>query len=158
VFDQSSSICSVSYDGIIWYQLPAGQFSPIDVKRAHCPNGLSTIDAPPRPTWAIPHGQTQTRFVATSLQQAHFMPGGMQSIEAVARQNKLSASWMAVAIDFINGAGDLYSLYHQNNADDIEGASTPRLIHYLKGKFSWYVPTVSVEGAGHERNIPGLLA
>ncbi len=86
------------------------------------------------------------------------MSGGMQSIEAVARQNDLSVSWMAVAISFINGAGDLYSLYHQNNADDIEGASSPRLIRYLNSKFAWYVPTVSVEGAGHERNIPGLLA
>jgi hypothetical protein len=158
VFDQSSSTCSVSYEGAIWYQLPAGQFSPIDVKQAHCPNGLSTIDAPPRPSWAIPHGQTQTRFVATSLQQAHFISGGMQSIEAAARQNKLAVSWMAVAIAFVAGAGDLYGLYHHDNGDDIEGSSTPRLVHYLERNFSWYVPTVSVEGAGHERNIPGLLA
>jgi hypothetical protein len=158
VFDQSSSACSVSYEGAIWYQVPAGQFSPIDVKQAHCPNGLSTVNAPPRPSWAIPHGQTQTRFVATSLQQAHFISGGMQSIEADARQNNLAVSWMAVAISFVAGVGDLYDLYHQNNGDDLEGASSPRLIHYLKRNFSWYVPTVSVEGAGHERNIPGLLA
>jgi hypothetical protein len=158
VFDQSSSTCAVSYEGEIWYQLPAGQFSPIDVKRAHCPNSLSTINAPPRPSWAIPHGQTQTRFVATSLQQARFISGGMQSIEAAARQSELPVSWMAVAIDFVDGAGDLYNLYHQDNGDDIEGASSPRLIHYLKRRFSWYVPTVSVEGAGHERNISGLLA
>jgi len=158
VFDQSSSTCSVSYDGIIWYQVPAGQFSPIDVKQARCSNSLSTIDEPPRPTWALPHGQTQARFVATSLQQAHFISGGMQSIEADARQNNLAVSWMAVAVTFVTGAGDLYSLYHQNNGDDIEGASSPRLIHYLKRNFPWYVPTVSVEGAGHERNIPGLLA
>jgi hypothetical protein len=158
VFDQSSSTCSVSYDGVIWYQVPAGQFSPIDVKQTQCPNTLSTIDAPPRPSWAIPHGQTQTRFVATSLQQARFISGGMQSIEAAARQNKLAVSWMAVAISFVTGVGDLYNLYHQNNGDDIEGASSPRLIRYLKRHFSWYVPTVSVEGAGHERNISGLLA
>lgn len=158
MFDQSSSTCSVSYDGIIWYELPAGQFSPIDVKQARCPNGLSTINEPPRPSWAIPHGQTQTRFVATSLEQAHFISGGMQSIEAAARQNSLSVSWMAVAISFVSGAGNLYDLYHQNNGDDIEGASSPRLIRYLKNNFSWYVPTVSVEGAGHERNISRLLA
>src|SRR5271165_6046695 len=60
VFDQSSSTCAVSYEGSIWYQLPAGQFSPIDVRQAHCPNSLSTVGAPPRPSWAIPHGQTQT--------------------------------------------------------------------------------------------------
>ncbi|MFY9720467.1 MAG: hypothetical protein WAK16_12580 [Candidatus Cybelea sp.] len=158
VFDQGSSTCSVSYEGVIWYQLPAGQFSPIDVKQAHCQNSLSTINAPPRPSWAIPHGQTQTRFVATSLQQAHFISGGMQSIEAAARQNKLAVSWMAVAINFVNGAGDLYSVYHKENGDDIEGSSSPRLIDYLTRNFPWYVPTVSVEGAGHERNIAGLLA
>ena len=158
VFDQTSSTCSVSYDGIIWYRLPAGQFSPIDVKQAHCPNGLFTIETPPRPSWAIPHGQTQTRFVATSLQQAHFVSGGMQSIEAAARQNTLSVSWMAVAIPFVSGAGDLYNLYHRDNGDDIEGSSYAPLIHYLKRTFAWYVPTVSVEGAGHERNISRLLA
>lgn len=158
VYDQSSTTCSVSYDGVIWYQIPAGQFSPIDVKQTQCSNSLSTIDAPPRPSWAIPHGQTQTRFVATSLQQAHFISGGMQSIEAAARQNNVAVSWMAVAISFVSAAGDLYSQYHQNNGDDIEGASSPRLIRYLKRNFSWYVPTVSVEGAGHERNISGLQA
>lgn len=158
VFDQSSSPCDVSYEGVIWYRLPAGQFSPIDVRRTRCSNGLSTIDAPPRPVWAIPQGRTQTRFVATSLQQAHFVSGGMQSIESDARQSGLSVSWMAAAIDYVSGAGDLYALYHEKNADDIEGASYPLLIRYLKSKFSWYVPTVSVEGAGHERNIAGLLA
>ena len=105
VYDQSSTTCSVSYDGVIWYQIPAGQFSPIDVKQTQCANSLSTIDAPPRPSWAIPHGQTQTRFVATSLQQAHFISGGMQSIEAAARQNNLSVSWMAVAISFVAPLG-----------------------------------------------------
>ena len=158
VLDQSSTTCSVSYEGIIWYRLPAGQFSPIDVKHAQCSNSLSTNNAPPRPRWAIPRGPTQTRFVATSLQQAHFVSGGMQSIEADARQNGLPVSWMAAAIDFVSEAGELYDLYHQKNGDDIEGASYPLLIHYLKSKFAWYVPTVSVEGAGHERNIGGLLA
>jgi hypothetical protein len=158
VYDESTATCSVSYEGVIWYRIPAGQFSPIDVRHARCPNGLSTIGAPPRPSWAIPRGRTQTRFVATSLQQAHFVSGGMQSIEADARQNQLSVSWMAAAIDYVAGAGDLYDLYHEKNGDDIEGASYPLLIHYLKRKFSWYVPTVSVEGAGHERNIAGLLA
>ncbi len=157
MYDQSSSPCSVSYDGLIWYQVPAGQFSPIDVRHAHC-SGLSTIGAPPRPGWAIPRGETQTRFVATSLQQAHYVPGGMQSIEADARQNKLSVSWMAVALSYVTAVGDLYNVYHQKNGDDIEGTSYRPLIKYLKDHFSWYVPTVSVEGAGHERNIHGLLA
>lgn len=156
VFDQSSSPCSVSYDGVIWYQVPAGQFSPIDVKRSHCPS-LSTIDAPPRPSWAIPGGQTQTRFVATSLQQTHYLAGGMQSIEADARQNGLPVSWMAVSRTFVDSAGDLYNQYHRDNGDDIEGSSFPPLIRDLEHRFSWYVPTVSVEGAGHERNISGLL-
>ena len=158
VFDQSSARCSVSYDGLIWYEVPAGQFSPIDVKKARCPNGLTTIAGPPRPTWAIPRGATQTRFVATSLQQAHYVPGGMQSIEADARQNDLSVSWMAAAIGYVSGAADLYELYHQKNSDDIESASYPLLVDYIKDKFPWYVPTVSVEGAGRERNISGLLA
>lgn len=82
----------------------------------------------------------------------------MQSIEAAAQHNNLPVSWMAGAIGFVNGAGDLYDLYHQKNGDDIEGDSYPLLIRFLKQKFSWYVPTVSVEGAGHERNISGLLA
>lgn len=158
VFDHGSSACRVSYDGVIWYQLPAGQFSPIDVRQSDCPNGLTTVDAPPRPSWAIPRAQTQTRFVATSLQQARFVPGGMQSIEEVAEQNKIPVSWMAVAIRFVSAVGDLYSLYHQNNGDDIQGSSSPRLANYLKRNFSWYVPTVSVEGAGRERNIPRLMA
>src|SRR5579871_352638 len=158
VFDQSSAPCSVSYDGVIWYRVPAGTFSPIDVKHARCATGLSAIDAPPLPAWAIPDGPTQTRFVATSLQQAHYVAGGMQSIEADARRNDLPVSWMAVALSYVTAVGDLYGLYHRQNGDDIEGTSYRPLIQYLKEKFSWYVPTVSVEGAGHERNIAGLLA
>ncbi len=158
VFDQSSTPCSVSYDGVIWYQIPAGSFSPIDVKHARCSAGLSAIEAPPRPSWAIPRGATQTRFVATSLQQLHYVPGGMQSIEADARRNDLSVSWMAVALSYVTAVGDLYDLYHDHNGDDIEGTSYRPLIQYMKKSLAWYVPTVSVEGAGHERNIAGLLA
>lgn len=158
MFDQSVAACSVSYDGVIWYQVPAGEFSPIDVRRAHCSNGLSTIDSPPRPSWAIPHGQTQTRFVATSLQQGLYVPGGMQSIEADARKNALPVSWMTVGFGYVTGVGDLYDVYHHKNGDDIEARSLPSLVDYLQDHFSWYVPTVSVEGAGHERNIQGLLA
>ena len=40
VFDQSTSRCAVSYDGLLWYTVPAGSFSPIDDPsfevRGHC--------------------------------------------------------------------------------------------------------------------------
>lgn len=158
MFDRSSSTCKVSYDGQIWYQVPVGEFSPIDVRHASCSNSLSTVNTPPRPRWAIPQGLTQTRFVATSLQQANYRLGGMKSIEAAARQNNVPVSWMATAISFVAAVGDLYDLDHQKNGDDIESTSHRALIDYLKQHFSWYVPTVSVEGAGHERRISQLLA
>jgi hypothetical protein len=65
---------------------------------------------------------------------------------------------MVVAMGFVTQVGDLYNEYHQRNGDDIESTSYRPLIHYLKQHFSWYVPAVSVEGAGHERNIPRLLS
>ena len=52
----------------------------------------------------------------------------------------------------------MYDSYHTANGDDIESEDYAFLVRSLQHHFPWYVPTVSVEGAGHERNIPGLIA
>ena len=158
VYDASMASCNVSYDGVIWYAVPAGGFSPIDVVKTTCGSGtLSSQGSPAIPKWAIPHGPTQTRFIATSLQQNYSL-AGMQSIEAVAAPNNTPMSWLIGTPDWLRLAGSWYQKYHDQNGDDVEGTSYPPLIHGLQRTFSWYVPMVSAEGAGQERNIAGLMA
>ncbi|HTA39843.1 MAG TPA: hypothetical protein VK760_12240, partial [Candidatus Acidoferrales bacterium] len=70
IVDRSSTPCTVSFDGVVWYRVPAGPFPPIDVRFAKC--GLERLSRdmnPPLPRWARPEGATQARFIAASLQQ-----------------------------------------------------------------------------------------
>jgi len=157
VSDRSSQSCTLSYDGLIWYAVPAGAFSPIDAQHAGCPRSSLSQDLnPARPAWAIPRGATQARFVATSLQEGYSI-AGMQSIEAVAAPLRVPMTWMIGSFSYLSNA-KLYDGYHAGNGDDVEGEDHANLIDAMKAHFSWYVPTVSVEGAGHERDIAGLLA
>jgi hypothetical protein len=157
VFDVSAAACAVSYDGFVWYTVPAGGFSPIDLRQAKCGTStLSVAGTPARPSWAIPHGPTQTRFIATSLQGA-FSLGGMESIEAQAAPKHVPVSWMLQSFAYLANP-KLYQTYHANNGDDVEAESAPNLVARMKDDFPWYVPSVSAEGAGHERNIAGLIA
>jgi hypothetical protein len=157
VVDQSTQACVVTYDGMISYSIPSGGFSPIDVKNSTCGrSALGKSLTPGRPAWSIPHGATQTRFVATSLQEA-YTPNGMQSIHAVAAPNRVPVSWMIGSRAYLANAR-LYDTYHAANGDDIESEDDASLVRTIEHHFPWYVPTVSVEGAGHERNIRGLIA
>jgi hypothetical protein len=157
VVDASSQSCSVSYDGFVWYTVPAGGFSPIDVLQSKCArSSLSSNLSPARPAWSIPRGPTQTRFVATSLQDGDVL-AGMQSIEGAAAPHGVPLSWMIGIFPYQTNA-DVYRAYHASNGDDVEASNYAPLVRSMRHHFPWYVPTVSVEGAGHERNIPGLLA
>lgn len=155
VYDRSGSSCSVSYDGVMWYRVPSGTFSPIDVKHARC-SSLGVVADPPRPRWAIPHGPTQTRFVATSFQQTVSI-AGMESIEAGAAAHRVPVTWMLGNTDWL-AAGAPYQRYHDANGDDVEAVPSYVLLHAMKNALPWYVPTVAALGAGHERNISGALA
>jgi hypothetical protein len=157
VADAGSQTCSVSYDGLLWYAVPAGGFSPIDLRQSTCSrSSLSVNLSPARPAWSIPHGTTQARFIATSLQEGYQL-AGMQSIEAVAAPHHVHVSWMIGTPQWLDN-GVLYDTYHTQNGDDVEAEDHYNLVKQLKKLFPWYVPEVSVEGAGHERNIAGLLA
>jgi hypothetical protein len=141
----------------VWYSLPPGGFSPIDFHQSKCArSSLGSNGSPARPAWAIPHGATQTRFIATSEQGSDSGPG-MQLMEGVAAPVHVPLSWMIPAFPY-SADKPLYHSYHASNGDDIEAGSEKTLIASLKGNFPWYVPLVSVEGAGHERNIAGLIA
>ncbi|MFZ0031120.1 MAG: hypothetical protein WAK84_04525 [Candidatus Cybelea sp.] len=158
VVDASSSACEVSYEGVVWYALPARSFSPIDYLRTRCNSAaLSANPNPPRPAWAIPNGPTQTRFVATSYQQAYSL-AGMRSIEGSAVAADLPESWMISNFKYLTDDTPLYNSYHEKNGDDVEAQDYGPLIKEMKSRFSWYVPEVSVEGAGHERRIAHLIS
>lgn len=157
VFDASSQLCEVSYDGFVWYSVPAGSFSPIDVRQERCAaTALRSDPSPPIPAWAKPSGATQAVFVATSLQQAYSIPG-MQSIEAAAAPSHTPVTWMIGNTSYFEDAA-LYNQYHQTNGDDVQVDDSPPDVTAAEAAFPWYRPTVSVEDAGHERNISGLLA
>jgi hypothetical protein len=155
IADGSTRACSVSYDGFVWYRVGPGSFSPIEVRESACPEALLRITDPPRPSWAVPNGPTQARFVAASLQEK-YLPAGMRSIEAAAAPHHIPVTWMLGNSNYM-GLADTYNAYHANNGDGMEAEYVPWFLDALRAKFPWYVPTVSVAGAVTERDITGYL-
>jgi hypothetical protein len=157
IVDGSAVPCTVSYDGIVWYRVPAGPFPPIDVRFAKC--GLERLRRdlnPALPRWSIPSGKTQARFIATSLQQIISVPG-TSSIEQTARAHHVPVSWMVGDVRHMAYAAD-YNAFHAANGDDAQGESYDNLHAAMKAKLPWYVPSVSVLAAGEERHIQRALA
>jgi hypothetical protein len=152
VVDLSAASCAVTYDGFIWYQVPIGVFSPIDVRRTRCGSfALGRDFSPPRPRWAIPDGPTNARFVATSLQQK-FSIAGMLSLERTAARHHVPVTWLMGDLWWTSLA-PFYDVYHATNGDDVETEPFASLHAAAKAVLPWYVPTVSVQGAGGERNL-----
>lgn len=151
VFDQSTSACSVSYDGTLWYQVLPTTFSPIDVRFERCASAsLIATQNVPAPSWAIPTGPTKAIFVATSLQQAYSVEG-MQALEADASAARVPMTWMIGNTAYFANAS-LYNSYHTANGDDVETGELGPPIAQMQQYFPWYSPHVSVDGAGHERD------
>ena len=151
IFDESTNGCTVSYDGQIWYQVPAPSFSPLEVQHEHCSAATlgSTANAP-TPSWAVPNGPTKAVFVATSLQQGYSLLG-MQRLEADASAYHVPITWMIGNTAYFAGAS-LYNQYHADNGDDVETGELGPPVGQMQQYFPWYSPHVSVDGAGHERS------
>jgi hypothetical protein len=155
--DTSSAPCSVSYDGILWYAVPAGTFPPIDVRRSTCGAGwLSRTLDPPVPHWAKPDGPTQTEFLATSLQQAVSL-AGMRSLERTAAANHVPMTWMVGHPRYLDYASE-YNAAHAANGDDAQSEYYQSLHDLMAQKLPWYVPKVSILTAGIERDLPRALS
>lgn len=151
VFDGSVGGCTVSYDGLIWYDVPSGPFSPIDIRSSRC--SVANLERNANaiiPKWAIPNGSTKAIFVATSLQQAYSV-SGMQKLEADASSARVPMTWMIGNSAYFANAS-LYNQYHAQNGDDVETGELGPPIAQMQSYFPWYVPHVSVDGAGHERS------
>jgi hypothetical protein len=153
VFDASTSSCIVSYDGFVWYAVPAGSFAPIDVAHEQCaPSALKAKSATPVPSWAKPSGVTQTRFVAASLQEK--LPlGGMQILENIAQAHRVPVTWLVGSSDYLLDLTP-YNAGHAQNGDDVE--AEPGAEKTLETDFPWYTPHVSVQvgGAGRAQRNP----
>jgi hypothetical protein len=148
VIDQAARSCTVTVDGLISYTVPAGAFGPIDTNhRSAC--GGSLLPTPPIPGWARPTGSTQAVFVATSLQETYSV-AGMQTIDAAASPVHVPVTWMIGNGEYLVNAS-LYDGYHAVSGDDVE--AEPSLASAMQAAFPWYTPTVSIDGAGRERNV-----
>src|SRR5579871_3150374 len=88
--------CDLSYDGLVWYGVQQGPFPPIDVHYAKCTGAatLHVVTAPPIPAWAHPVGATQAIFIATSLMEHPFSPGGVSALHQIAAQAHVPVTWM----------------------------------------------------------------
>ncbi len=151
--------CTVSVDGFVWYTLPTGAMPPIDFTQVKCKSAAS-IDpnvTPPLPTWSRPAGTTQAIFVATSLQEAYSLQG-MQIIEQLAESAGIPLTWMIGNPEYLTEDAAYYSQLHSSNGDDVELEDSGSLYQLAGQALPWYAPAVSVEGAGHERNISSALA
>lgn len=156
VFDAAAVSCSVSYDGLIWYALPASTFAPIDVRKETCnPTALQIVQHPPIPSWAKPDGPTKTIFVATSLQE-NYTPGGMDVMERAASANHIPMTWMIASGQYIATPDQIaqYGADRTANGDDVQ--SSRAMEPAVASAFSWYQPAVSVElgGRGHPERDP----
>ncbi|HLI96920.1 MAG TPA: hypothetical protein VKT72_12645 [Candidatus Baltobacteraceae bacterium] len=148
VFDGSTFPCVVSYDGLVWYAVPAGAFAPIDVTREQCSaTNLQANTAAPIPSWAKPSGPTQTIFVATSLQELGPL-GGMQILESVAHPHHVPVTWLIGNLGYLVDQS-AYDDEHVQNGDDVE--AEPGNEPVLEHAFSWYKPLVSVQIGGRGR-------
>ncbi len=154
VVDQAARACTVTVDGIISYTVPSGAFAPIDTNaRSTCATQLTS---PPIPSWAKPNGTTQAVFIATSLQEAYSV-AGMQTIDAAASASNVPVSWM-IGNDAYLADASLYQSYHATSGDDVEAEPDTSLISAMQAAFSWFTPVVSVDGAGHERDVQADFA
>lgn len=149
VFDESTNGCTVTYDREISYRVPAGMFSPIDVRSSSCGATIGSNPSAVIPRWAVPTGPTRAIFVATSLQQAYSVHG-MQMLENDAEQAHVPMTWMIGNEAYLANAS-LYNQYHQQNGDDVETGEIGPPVSQLESDFPWYAPHVSVDGAGRER-------
>ncbi len=157
VVDRSAAPCTVSYDGVLWYRVPAGNFPPIDVRLAQCgSNVLGRNVAPNRPYWSIPSGATQTRFVFTSLDEVISVKG-MHTIERTAAAHHVPVTWMVGDVRHMAYAAD-YNAFHAANGDDAQAQFWGDLHAAMSKKLPWYVPTVSILTAGVERDIRRALS
>ncbi len=151
VFDIARSSCDVSYERIVWYRVPAGSFPPIHARYERCVLGtLSTIAEAPFPRWAHPGKATRTIFVPVSLEEAYDRIG-MEAMSEVARAHHLPMTWMVGNPLYVSSNVTLYRWLHRRYGDDVEVERDPALLAAMPLWLSWYVPTVSVEGAGRER-------
>lgn len=153
VVDQSATSCSVSADNVIWYTVPSGGFSPIDAKYTNGCTGLSANRTPAVPSWAKPNGPTQAIFVAASLEE-DYQPGalqGMQMMEQAVSAVHIPMTWMIGDPGYLANAS-LYQQYHTKNGDDVESEDDSALTAQMRSLFPWYTPTISIDGAGRERD------
>jgi len=151
--------CSVSVDGFVWYALPNGIVPPIDFEHVNCkaPATISSSAVPALPNWSRPSAPTQALFVATSLQEAYSLQG-MQQIAGLAQTAKIPVTWMIGNPTYITSNSAYYNELHAEDGDDVQLEESSTLYELAKQQFSWYVPAVSIEGAGRERNIAGGIA
>ena len=157
VVDRSAVACTVSYDGIIWYRVPADDFPPIEVRFSTC--GFHVLGrnlSPARPHWSVPQGETQTRFIFTSLDEVISVKG-MHNIERLAASHRIPVTWLVGDIHHMAYAAD-YNAFHRNNGDDAQAQFWPDLHAAMRAKLPWYVPRVSILTAGVERNVQRALS
>ena len=157
IVDRSTSPCTVSYDGVIWYRIPAGDFPPIDVRFAKCGfNTLGRNPSPGRPHWSIPAAPTQARFIFTALDEVISLEG-VHNIERTASAHHVPVTWMVGDVRHLAYAAD-YNAFHRSNGDDAQAQFWPNLHVAMKARLPWYVPSVSILTAGVERDVPRALS
>jgi hypothetical protein len=157
VVDRSAFPCTVSYDGVMWYRVPAGDFPPIDVRLATCPfNALGRNASPARPRWSLPPKTTQTRFIFTALDEVISVKG-TRIIERTAAARHVPVTWMVGDIHHMRYAAD-YNAFHRANGDDAQAQFWSDLHAAMAARLPWYVPSVSILTAGVERDVQRALS
>jgi hypothetical protein len=153
IFNAASASCAVSYEGVVWYRVPIGTFSPIDVRRERCaPEVLSRV-ASVLPGWARPHARTKAIFVATSLQEWYSV-SGMHALESIASRHRVPMTWLVGNEGYVVWNTSWYRDNHMRNGDSIETTDRPVVIRDTRARFPWFARSVDVSLVGSKRLIP----
>ncbi len=82
----------------------------------------------------------------------------MEAIEKAATGVGLPVTWMIGNAMYLEQNATYYNRVHVANGDDVELEDNAGLYALARRSLPWYTPAVSVEGAGHERNIASTVA
>jgi hypothetical protein len=155
VYDRlaATAACRVSSDGAVWYRVPVGAFSPLEVIANDCPaQSLGTVAAPV-PSWAKPNGPTQAVFSAVSLVEKPRV-GPLEPIADVAHAAGVPLTYL-LGWEWVPANVPIIEAEHARG-DDVQ--VSPSIVAQARAAWPWYQPVVSVLGAGWERHIDLTLA
>jgi hypothetical protein len=148
-----AAACRVTSDGMVWYTVQPGAFSPLSVDANDCAAGMLGVAPAPIPSWAKPNGPTKAVFSAVSLVEKP-RGGPIEPIADTAHAAGVPLTYL-LGWDWIPSNVPVIDAEHARG-DDVQ--VVPSNLALARSAWPWFDPAISVLGAGMERRIDLTLA